>query len=1205
LENSKKYRYLLPIILSIISILFYYNHITSTNFFNDLKKIETNFQSYELEGKKILEQLTNDLAKGINPQKIDVESKNHFIHIYKNDSLIKWNTNKVPISQFEELNFPTNGLFKGRNGWYYVQTKQNNEYTTAVSFIIRNEYSYQNEYLKNEFVTPFKGPFIDHLSLDESSGFPIYNQHKNYIFSIIIDKHQPLTEYEAFNLALLIFIAIFYALWILGKIVHINSKLIWFYPIIILLVRWLSINYNWFYILNDSELYKASLYGTSTLFPNLFEYFVNVICIFHIVYFIYNKAKTSPRINNKWLIGLIVTVPYLTWLGITYLFKGLIENSSIPMNIERLFEINMYSIVALLSMALLGFSFFIINKTIALLNIKQSTQFKHLLVYNTLIGITYLIVDYNLINNLIFAALFPLLFSTLTYLLEYKNFKQKHLLIGIQLLTIYSFTCAITISEFNTRKDKSIRELYANQLTIERDVNTEFEYSNLEKAIKEDKFVKRAINSDSKIAVREFEDLMIRKHFTGFWEKYECSFYLFDEKKQSILNLQDNSNELQNYLDELISNHGEQSEINQNIYFIKDFTGQYSYIIRQNIFDKEIGNTTLYVALKSKKIPEEIGFPRLLLSAKTSSFNNLEQYSLAKYHKNKLVSKYGAFNYPETLHSFNKNNPKGESNFDYHKYNHFIYNKTKQDVVVLSGINITWIDIATSFSYLFSFFGILLLPFYVRYYAGSISSKSLTLSTKIQVSLIGIVFITLITNGISSGIFVKNQYSEFSTFAFKEKTNSIELQLQPLINKYTSITIQEHGSQLNYQLQMLSRIYKTDINLYDKNGFLISTSRPNVFNAGLLSEQINAQALKELLGQGQSAYVHTEMIGNLNYNSSYSTIYNRSGQKLGFVNLQHFGQQEEAENQLQQFLVSIINIFVLLLVISTVVAIFTANWITNPLQLLQNFFADVHLGKNNQRLLYNQNDEIGSLVLKYNEKLDELEQAAQLLALSERESAWRDMAKQVAHEIKNPLTPMKLTVQHLMRSFDPSDPNAEDRIQKVSTSLIEQIDALTRISNEFSNFAKMPKPNFEKIQLISVLQNVIELFKHEIQIELIHDDQHNFQILGDKEQLLRVFNNILKNAIQAIPTDRKGKILIHVNSELETISINISDNGIGISEEQQNKLFTPYFTTKSTGSGIGLAMVKQIVENHNGQISFQSTINLGTTFTIELPIADH
>src|SRR5690606_12705132 len=223
----------------------------------------------------------------------------------------------------------------------------------------------------------------------------------------------------------------------------------------------------------------------------------------------------------------------------------------------------------------------------------------------------------------------------------------------------------------------------------------------------------------------------------------------------------------------------------------------------------------------------------------------------------------------------------------------------------------------------------------------------------------------------------------------------------------------------------------------------------------------------------------------LKYNSAYAPIYNKNDQKIGYINLQQFGTQEESEHQIQEFLVSVINIFILLISISTFLAIIIANWITNPLQVLQNFFNQLHFGKQNERIKYYQNDEIGSLVKSYNQKIEELELAAQQLAQSERESAWRDMAKQVAHEIKNPLTPMKLTVQHLVRSFDPTDPLIETKIKKVSESLIEQIDSLAKIATEFSNFAKMPIPLFEEVDIVQVIRRSAELFQSETKSAII------------------------------------------------------------------------------------------------------------------------
>ena len=324
---------------------------------------------------------------------------------------------------------------------------------------------------------------------------------------------------------------------------------------------------------------------------------------------------------------------------------------------------------------------------------------------------------------------------------------------------------------------------------------------------------------------------------------------------------------------------------------------------------------------------------------------------------------------------------------------------------------------------------------------------------------------------------------------------------------------------------------------------------------------------------------------------------------MGYINLQHFGQQREFENQIQKFLVAIINVFILLLAISIILAIFISNWLTAPLRILQTSFAKVKFGKHNEQILYDKEDEIGALVKDYNKKLDELEFTAQQLAKSEIEMAWREMAKQVAHEIKNPLTPMKLSVQQLLRTYNPEDPASGEKLKKVSNSIIEQIDALTKIANEFSNFAKMPRPNEEEIELVSLIENVMALFVGSEGVKIEMESQlTSVKIKGDKDQFVRVFNNLIKNAIQAIPSDRNGKIEIRITTQNNSVSISVSDNGIGIPEEKRFKIFVPYFTTKSNGTGLGLAMVKQIIENHQGTIDFEPNEVMGTVFIIKLPM---
>jgi two-component system, NtrC family, nitrogen regulation sensor histidine kinase NtrY len=275
--------------------------------------------------------------------------------------------------------------------------------------------------------------------------------------------------------------------------------------------------------------------------------------------------------------------------------------------------------------------------------------------------------------------------------------------------------------------------------------------------------------------------------------------------------------------------------------------------------------------------------------------------------------------------------------------------------------------------------------------------------------------------------------------------------------------------------------------------------------------------------------------------------------------------------------------------------------LTAPLRILQESFARVNLGQRNEPILYEKEDEIGALVKEYNQKIEELALKAEQLAQSERESAWREMAKQVAHEIKNPLTPMKLGLQHFERMYDPENPMPKEKLQKTFHSLIEQIDGLTRIANEFSNFAKMPNPNATEVELIGLIEGVVQLYGQDDSEKVaLHKSPNAIVFQADKDMLIRMFNNLIKNALQAIQEIENGKVEIFITTEEKTIEIEVRDNGKGISEDEKQNIFTPYFTTKSAGTGLGLAMVKQMVELHHGTIHFTSESGKGTSFFVSL-----
>lgn len=286
------------------------------------------------------------------------------------------------------------------------------------------------------------------------------------------------------------------------------------------------------------------------------------------------------------------------------------------------------------------------------------------------------------------------------------------------------------------------------------------------------------------------------------------------------------------------------------------------------------------------------------------------------------------------------------------------------------------------------------------------------------------------------------------------------------------------------------------------------------------------------------------------------------------------------------------------------IALLLSNLLTKPLRIIRQQISNIKFGSRNESIAWKGDDEIGQLVKEYNNMLLKLEKNSELLAQSERESAWREMAKQVAHEIKNPLTPMKLNIQHLQRIALSNPDDMAERVNKVSEVLIEQIDTLSHIATEFSNFAKLPKTNPELINVNEVLKNVAHLFKQNTESEIkLYITQSQF-IIADREQCLRIFTNLLKNAEQAIPADRQGKIEIITFSNENEVIIKIRDNGCGIPDELKSRMFTPNFTTKTNGTGLGLAMVKNYISSFGGTISFETVVNENTTFTISLPKAN-
>ena len=397
----------------------------------------------------------------------------------------------------------------------------------------------------------------------------------------------------------------------------------------------------------------------------------------------------------------------------------------------------------------------------------------------------------------------------------------------------------------------------------------------------------------------------------------------------------------------------------------------------------------------------------------------------------------------------------------------------------------------------------------------------------------------------------------------------------------------------------ISSINRLNISIFDLNGNLLVSSITNAFeenNIGPLSYNV----LKDLAQNSNHRIVKTRVEDGNGYQSSYSYINDPKFKRIGIVEFQFTQDNSEIEYELREFISRLSLVYLLMLIIAIALAYFLSSYITKSIKSISDKMEQTQLNQRNEKiLLHAAGSEIEILVDAYNNMIDQLEESAIKLAKSEREQAWREMAKQVAHEIKNPLTPMRLSVQSFERKFNPEDENIREKLSEYSKTLIQQIDVMSAIASAFSDFAKMPTQNKEEIEVISVIKLAIDIFNDE-SIQFHSEEKELFAFL-DKTQLIRVLTNLVKNALQATEETENPEIIVDVSSESEFLKISVSDNGKGIANELKELIFEPKFTTKTSGMGLGLAMIKNIIEAYDGNISFTSEKNKGTTFTVILP----
>jgi two-component system, NtrC family, nitrogen regulation sensor histidine kinase NtrY len=1215
-ETYLRYRYLiLGVVLIILSFLFY-NTIFFPNIAQDVRRFEAKFQSEVSKLTQTIEEFSNSVNYGDelnviwdNTRKFRNTGFDFFV--FHGDSLLYWTTNHV-AGDVDVLTRENASVVFLDNGWYYRTTKLSGDYAMVGLFLIKREYAYENESLVNEFNTNFRFSYRSNIGLS-SGEFDIHYADGSLAFSLHDVQRSHFNaglELLVFGLFLLAGFFLLYGLWkmLKFKFRELNKNVWWLLAFIGLLIfsRWSLKWLNWQYYFPDFELLNPKTFASSSWLPTLGDLCINVLYIViftEILMFVIRRLNTGINDNLSKILGIIF---FLAFLILSYttttVISQIIRDSDVPMTYYNVMSLTPFSYVFLVIFFVILWCYF--NLSTSLLRfVGQSALSKNVLGAVWFLGCS-LYVIYSISGGVQFliVASMPVIFSLVLLLIEpWKTWRFTFSQVII-LLGLFSLYLALQLNLTLNKKELEIREVYAKKLISEKELDTELEYAALRTELLNSDLILNFYEEQDVAQVQEVKRALECQFFQSYWNRYELEFFFSDLDKNAISAFVQINDDPANKYDRIIQNSGIESELAPNLFYVSDFAENLSYLVREPIVSAQNDSLGwLYLTFRSKVIPQEIGFPRLLLNENSKVFFKLEDYNMAKYVNGRLVTRFGSYNYPLAIGSFlvdfqNKSGILTDSDF-VHQVIHGESNKT----IILSRQKVGIEEYLTTFSFLFATFGLFLIINLIV--SGRLISNwgRIKLAFRIQLIFILLVFFSLLFSGLGTGTYVQRQYQEYQEGLLREKVSSVQKELQSKLEFELTLDKAVMANYLEFLLNKFSVIFVSDMNIYDTRGQLLASSRPEIFNLGLLSQQMNPRAFRQMYNRMLSLYVNNERIGNQNYLSAYVPLLNGQGQLIAYLNLPYFAKQNAFESEIAGFLSAIINIFVLLFAVSIVIGVFVTSRIVDPLKQIQASLSGFKLGAEQKPIAYKGDDEIGVLVQEYNTKLRELQESSEKLAKTEREMAWREMAKQVAHEIKNPLTPMKLRIQHFQRSFDPNAEDADNRIAQFSDSLIEQIEALTNIANAFSNFAKMPKAQLEKVDLVRIIRSVVDTFSAEENIEISTDfNAEQVWVNADKELMLRVFNNLIKNAIQAIPKDHQGQIRITLIDQNKSVVVHVSDNGSGISDDMKDKIFVPNFTTKSTGTGLGLAMVQQIIESHDGQIAFESQPG-NTTFTIRLP----
>lgn len=936
---------------------------------------------------------------------------------------------------------------------------------------------------------------------------------------------------------------------------------------VVILFRTISLVTNAFEFLIRYDLFDPLFYTSSFANPTLGDLLINCTLVLLVTLMIIRHME-SFKGKLVWLfLGAICTSLALLIFHVPW---SILSNSQIVLDVGNSIQFNFLRIVSFFCLILVGISFFAYLFFLQQ-HLSRTRKIFHVVAFSLVVAIALFPIKYLLSAPIVFACIVLLISLKVNWGSSLKDFNYTNLLyILIMAVGVAALYASVTYKR-SERSELEAKNKFANYLLLKQDVLGEYYLYQSLNTITQDTIIYEIASERGKA---ELEGKILQEFNSPYFKKYDLEI-VFQDYQSLDLNSR--------YAEEYGLLVAENETDYENIYFIDEGTN-FKYICKAS-FD---GFVSLVILQIKKRVPSNV-YPALLTDSKYISFPDNFDYAVFAgddilFHR----TKFGQGEWPNSEDFDNEElYDEGIERNDRHYFG--VKTSDGRTILIISKKYSKKALLAN-----FCFFFLLLLSGFSFYSSiNSIHANGLVLNftSKIQLYLSLAFIVPLLTTGFALLTSLNTSYREEIDRSYLKQALYIS---EILSDEMTNEIGEDTQSAL---LSKIGNYIQSDISFYNESGYLIATSQPDIFSLGLQSNLVNPVVFEELVMKENQSMIAEESIGSLDYKVCYALVNNSENQVAGFIAMPFFDSRNHLRRQQIEIFENLITIFGLIFILAIVLGNFVLNNLLYPLRMVAGKIRQVTLQDVNKPILYESSDEIGSLVRDYNHMLIKLEESKIALARSQKETAWKEIARQVAHEIKNPLTPMQLKIQQMLRRYEKGSKDHD-----TLTSLLTQVDTLSQIAQSFSAFAEMPVPDNEIFVWNDLIKRIAMLYQSDdVAIELQLED--NIRIDADRDIFRRILNNIVLNAIQSVQNGQ-AEIRISLEHKSGKAVLSVSDNGRGVPDELKDKIFLNYFSTKSKGSGIGLALAKKGIENAGGNIWFESNQDQGTTFFISMPLVD-